>query len=80
MCFPEACVRSIIPSGSQIPEDSVKIDPETKPQTTNHSSVPLPGSIIDYSEEIQDHPSCVIKSVMIEDAREEGKHCLQYSE
>ncbi|XP_065518084.1 uncharacterized protein LOC136004976 [Lathamus discolor] len=29
------------------------------------------GSIIDYSKEVQDHPSCVIKSVMIEDSREE---------
>ncbi|XP_061326733.1 synaptonemal complex protein 1-like [Pezoporus flaviventris] len=70
----EAWKRSVTPSGSQIPEDSVKIDPETKPQTTNQSSVPLPGSIIEgdmYSEKIQDHPSCVIKSVLIEDTCEE---------
>ncbi|KAM9509917.1 uncharacterized protein ACIB01_001394 [Guaruba guarouba] len=69
----EAGVRSVIPSGSQIREDSVKIDPEPKPLTTNHSSVHLPGSIIDYSEEIQGHTSCVIKSVMIEDTCEEDE-------
>ncbi|XP_075596494.1 uncharacterized protein LOC142599490 [Balearica regulorum gibbericeps] len=67
----EAWVQTVIPLGSQVPEDSVRIDPETKPQTTIHSSVPLPGSVIDYSEEIQEHPSCVIKSVMIEDTPEE---------
>ncbi|KAM6187519.1 uncharacterized protein WM294_016675 [Sarcoramphus papa] len=63
-----------MPAGSQVPEDSVRIDHETKPQTTIHSSVPLPGSVIDYSEEIQEHPSRVIKSVMIEDTPEEVDH------
>ncbi|KAM6035131.1 uncharacterized protein LJ206_000682 [Theristicus caerulescens] len=67
----EAWVRTVVPSGSRAPEDSVRIDPETKPQTAIHSSLPLPGSITDYSEEIQEHPSCVIKSVMIEDTPEE---------
>ncbi|XP_052634013.1 uncharacterized protein LOC128137271 [Harpia harpyja] len=67
----EAWVQTVIPSDSQVPEDAVSIDPETKPQTTIHSSIPLPGSIIDYSEEIQEHPSCVIKSVMTEDTSEE---------
>lgn len=69
-------MRTAIPSASQVPEDSVRIDPETKRQTTIHSSVPLPGSIIDYSEELQEHPSCVIKSVTIKDTPEEGKQYL----
>lgn len=73
LVFPEAWVRTVISSGPPVPEDSVRIDPETKPQTTIHSSVPLPGSIIDYSEEIQEHPSCKIRSVMTEDTPEEGK-------
>ncbi|KAM6363012.1 uncharacterized protein J5M81_015924 [Pluvialis apricaria] len=62
-----------MPSGFQVPEDSVRIDPETKPQTVIHSSVPLPGSVIDYSEEILEHPSCVIKSVMVEDTPEQDE-------
>lgn len=68
LVFPEAWVRRVIPSGSQVPEDSVRIDPESKAHTTIHSSVPLPGSVIDYSEEVQEHSSCVI-----EDTPEEGK-------
>ncbi|XP_069631813.1 centrosomal protein of 55 kDa-like [Haliaeetus albicilla] len=67
----EAWVQTVIPSDSQVLEDAVRIDPETKPQTTIHSSIPLPGSMIDYSEEIQEHPSCVIKSAMTEDTSEE---------
>ena len=66
-------MQTLIPSGSQVPEDSVRIDPETKSQTTIHSSVPLPGSVIDYSEETQEHPSCVIKNVVTEGTPEEGK-------
>lgn len=58
-------------SGWQV-KDSVRIDPRTKPQTTRHSTVPLPGSVIDYSEEVQEHPSCVIES-MVEDTPEQGK-------
>lgn len=73
LAFPEAWVQRVIPSDSQVPEDAVRIDPETKPQTTIHSSIPLPGSIIDYSEEIQEHPSCVIESAMTEDRCEEGE-------
>ncbi|XP_053909987.1 uncharacterized protein LOC128850374 [Cuculus canorus] len=67
----EAWLQTVIPSGAQVSEDSVKIDPETKPQTTIHSPVPLPGSIINYSEEIQELPSCVIKSMVIEDTPKE---------
>ncbi|XP_056181669.1 uncharacterized protein LOC130143084 [Falco biarmicus] len=69
----ELWVKKAIPSGFQEHEDSVRIDTETKPQTTIYSSVPLPGSVIDYSEEIQEHPSCVIRSVMIEDTPEEDR-------
>lgn len=36
-----------------------------------HSTV-LPGSVIDYPEDVQEHPSCVIESV-VEDTTEEGK-------
>ncbi|PKK28551.1 hypothetical protein A306_00000186 [Columba livia] len=75
---PEAWVRTAIPSASQVPEDSVRIDPETKRQTTIHSPVPLPGSIIDYSEELQEHPSCVIKSVTIKDTPEEDDHLNKF--
>ncbi|CAM9157876.1 unnamed protein product [Bubo scandiacus] len=67
----DAWLRTVIPPGSQVPEDSIRIDPETKLQATIHSSVALPGSVIDYSEEIQEHPSCVIKSVMTEETPEE---------
>lgn len=70
-CFSEAWVQSDNLSGWQV-KDSVQIDPRTKPQTTRHSTVPLPGSVIDYSEEVQEHPSCVIES-MVEDTPEQGK-------
>lgn len=66
-------MQSIDLSGWQVPKDSVQTDPETKPQTTTHSTVLLPGSVIDYSEEVQEHPSCVIDSVVVEDTPEEGK-------
>ncbi|TRZ25702.1 hypothetical protein HGM15179_001421 [Zosterops borbonicus] len=69
----EAWVQSIDLSGWQVPKDSVQTDPETKPQTTTHSTVLLPGSVIDYSEEVQEHPSCVIDSVVVEDTPEEDK-------
>nr|XP_025953549.1 uncharacterized protein LOC112981834 isoform X2 [Dromaius novaehollandiae] len=63
----EAWVQTVIPSVSQVPEDAVRSDAEPKSQTTIHSSVPLPGSVIDYSDEMQEQPSCVIKSVMTEE-------------
>ncbi|KAM6226606.1 uncharacterized protein M6G45_016965 isoform 2-T3 [Spheniscus humboldti] len=63
----EAWVRRVIPSGSQVSEDSVRIDPESKAHTTIHSSVPLPGSVIDYSEVVQEHSSCVIEDTPEED-------------
>ncbi|XP_035165790.1 uncharacterized protein LOC118156110 [Oxyura jamaicensis] len=75
----DAWVRTVTPSCSCVPEGSVRSDPEPKPQTTIHSSVPLPGSVMDFSGEIQEHPSCVIKSVMLEETPEqdgEGKFWL----
>ncbi|CAN8220503.1 unnamed protein product [Coccothraustes coccothraustes] len=68
----EAWVQSDDLSGWQVPRDSVQINTRTKPQTTMHSTVPLPGSIIDYSEDVQEHPSCVIESV-VEDTPEEDR-------
>ncbi|XP_048148903.1 synaptonemal complex protein 1-like isoform X1 [Corvus hawaiiensis] len=67
----EAWVQSVDLSGWQVPKDSVQTDPESKPQTAIHSSVLLPGSVIDSSEDIQEHPSCVIESVVVEDTPEE---------
>ncbi|XP_066844741.1 trichoplein keratin filament-binding protein-like isoform X2 [Anser cygnoides] len=75
----DAWVRTVTPSCPFAPEDSARSDPEPKPQTTIHSSVPLPGSVMDFSREIQEHPSCVIKSVMLEETPEqdgEGKFWL----
>lgn len=73
LVFPETWVRRVILSGSQVSEDLGGTESETKHQITIHSSVPLPGSVIDYSEDVQEHPSCVIKSVMTESAPEDGK-------
>lgn len=73
LVFPEVWLQSVDLSGWQVPKDSVQTDPETKPQTTMHSSVLLPGSVIDSSEDIQEYPSCVIESVVVEDTPEESK-------
>ncbi|KAL2294843.1 hypothetical protein Nmel_008597, partial [Mimus melanotis] len=70
-CFSEAWVQNVDLSGWQVPKDSVQIEPETKPQTTMQSTVLLPGSVTDDSEDVQEHPSCVIESVMVEDTPEE---------
>ncbi|XP_072778236.1 uncharacterized protein [Taeniopygia guttata] len=67
----EAWVQSDNLSSWQVPRNSVRIDPETKPQATMHSAV-LPGSVIDYPEDVQEHPSCVIESV-VEDTPEEDR-------
>ncbi|KAJ7427588.1 hypothetical protein WISP_05716 [Willisornis vidua] len=68
----KALVQTVNSSGWKVPEDSVRIDAEIKSQIAIHSSV-LPGTVIDYSEDIQEHPSSVIKSVMVEDVPEEGE-------
>nr|XP_005489686.1 uncharacterized protein LOC102072953 [Zonotrichia albicollis] len=68
----EAWVQSDNLSGWQV-KDSLRIDPRTKPQTTRHSTGPLPGSVIDYSEEVQEHPSCVIESVVEDTPEEDGE-------
>ncbi|XP_032061788.1 uncharacterized protein LOC116500708 [Aythya fuligula] len=75
----DAWLRTVTPSCSCVPEDQVRSEPHPKPQSTIHSSVPLPGSVMDFSGEIQEHPSCVIKSVMLEETPEqdeEGKFWL----
>ncbi|RMC17949.1 hypothetical protein DUI87_04823 [Hirundo rustica rustica] len=69
----EAWVQSADLSGLQVPKDSGRIDPKTKPQTTTHSTVLLPGSITDYSEDVQEHASCMIDSVAVEDPPEEDQ-------
>lgn len=71
-CFSEAWVQSVDLSGWQVLKDAGGMDPETKPQATTQSTV-LPGSVIDYSEDVQEHPSCVIESVVVEDTPEEGE-------
>ncbi|XP_068783521.1 probable DNA double-strand break repair Rad50 ATPase isoform X2 [Struthio camelus] len=63
----EAWVQTVIPSIYQVSKDSVKSNADPKLQTSIHSSVPLPGSVIDYSDETQQHPSCVIQNVMTEE-------------
>lgn len=73
LVLPEAWLRRVILSGSPDSEDLGGIESEAKPQITIHSSVPLPGSVIDYSEDVQEHPSCVVRSAMTENAPEEGK-------
>ncbi|XP_068523895.1 uncharacterized protein [Anas acuta] len=75
----DAWVRTVTPSCSCVPDDPVRSEPQPKPQSTIHSSVPLPGSVMNFSGEIQEHPSCVIKSVMLEETPEqdeEGKFWL----
>ncbi|XP_063278181.1 uncharacterized protein LOC134563811 [Prinia subflava] len=70
----EAWGQSVDLSGWQVRKDPVRAEPETKPQTTTHSTVLLPGSVIDCSEDAQEHPSCVIESVVVEDTpKEDGE-------
>lgn len=76
LVFPDAWVRTVTPSCSCVPDDPVRSEPQPKPQSTIHSSVPLPGSVMDFSGEIQEHPSCVIKSVMLEETPEQGEQCF----
>ncbi|XP_030422837.1 uncharacterized protein LOC115653557 [Gopherus evgoodei] len=63
----EVWVQTVIPSGSQVAEDSLRSDVEPKSQATITSSVPLPGSVTTYLDEMQVHPSCAIKSIMIDE-------------
>ncbi|XP_025000865.2 uncharacterized protein LOC112530673 [Gallus gallus] len=67
----EAWTESVTPSSSCTPEDLVGSDPEPKPQAIIYSSAPLPGSIMNFSEEIQENPLCGIKRVMIEETPEQ---------
>ncbi|XP_077792088.1 uncharacterized protein LOC114606889 [Podarcis muralis] len=61
----EAWVQTVIPSSSQVTEESSRSDAEPKSQTTISSSIPLPGSIMDYMDELQMHPPCAAKSAAI---------------
>ncbi|CAM4558154.1 unnamed protein product [Lepidochelys olivacea] len=63
----EVWVHTVIPSSSQVTEDSLRSDAERKSQATITSSVPLPGSINAYLDEMQVHPSCAIKSIMTDE-------------
>ncbi|XP_053888199.1 uncharacterized protein LOC128839325 [Malaclemys terrapin pileata] len=63
----EVWVQTVIPSSSQVTEDSLRSDVEPKSQATITSSVPLPGSVTAYLDEMQVHPSCAIKSIMIDE-------------
>ncbi|XP_067424671.1 interaptin-like [Emydura macquarii macquarii] len=63
----EVWVQTVIPSSSQITEDSLRSDAEPKSQANTTSSVPLPGSVTAYLDEMQVHPSCAIKSIMTDE-------------
>ncbi|KAJ6669587.1 hypothetical protein lerEdw1_000136, partial [Lerista edwardsae] len=58
----EAWVQAVVPSSSQVTEESLRSDVEPKSQTTIISSVPLPGSVIDHPDEMQAHSLYVAKS------------------
>lgn len=64
----------IIPSSSQVTEESLRrTDVEFKSQSTVFSSAPLPGSIVDYQDEILTHPSCSVENIAINKAAGHGK-------
>lgn len=63
LSFLEAWVQTVLPTSSQITEESLRSDVEPKSQTTIISSVPLPGSVIDHPDEMQALPLYVAKSV-----------------
>lgn len=73
---PEAWVQTVIPSSSQVTEESSRSDAEPKSQTTISSSIPLPGSIMDYMDELQMHPPCAAKSAAIVEEAGCGKHSV----
>ncbi|XP_021236527.1 uncharacterized protein LOC110389853 isoform X2 [Numida meleagris] len=75
----EAWIEGVTPSSSCVPDVLVRSDPEPKPQAIIHSSAPLPGSIMNLSEEIQENLSCGIETVTTEETPEqnaEGKFWL----
>nr|XP_014436449.1 uncharacterized protein LOC102452715 [Pelodiscus sinensis] len=63
----EVWVQTVIPSSTQVTEDSLRSDVEPKSQATLTSSVPLPGSVTAYLDEMQVHPSSAIRSITIDE-------------
>ena len=74
-------MQSVIPSSSQVTEESVRSDAEPKSQTTIISSIPLPGSVPDYMDELenpsfQTNPSCAAKSIGPDKEPGHGEHSV----
>lgn len=72
--FLEAWVQAVVPSSSQVTEESLRSDVEPKSQTTIISSVPLPGSVIDHPDEMQANSLYVAKSSATDAESGHGKH------
>ncbi|XP_019410762.1 PREDICTED: centrosome-associated protein CEP250-like [Crocodylus porosus] len=70
----EAWVKRGNPSNSHVTEDSLKNEAEPKSQETITSSVSLPGSVTNYLDEIQGHPSYEMKSIMIDEESTQVSH------
>ncbi|XP_062828065.1 uncharacterized protein LOC134296613 [Anolis carolinensis] len=68
-----AWVQTVFPSCSQDTEESLRGDADPKSQTTIISSIPLPGSITDYLDEMQTHPSSKTKSIDVGEETELGE-------
>ncbi|XP_042309202.1 uncharacterized protein LOC121923131 [Sceloporus undulatus] len=58
----EAWVQTVLPSSSQDTEETLSGNADPISQTTIISSIPLPGSITDYMDELHIHPSCAAES------------------
>ncbi|XP_077200901.1 uncharacterized protein LOC143841077 [Paroedura picta] len=69
----EAWVQTVIPSDSQVTEDCLRRNAEPRSQGAMVSSVHLPGSISDYLDEIQVHPSHAVKSIAIDEETGHGE-------
>ncbi|XP_048360335.1 uncharacterized protein LOC125437006 [Sphaerodactylus townsendi] len=69
----EAWVQTVIPSHSQVIEDSLRNNAEPRSQGTIISSVPLPGSVTDYLDEIHVHPSHAVKSIAVDEEAAHGE-------
>ncbi|XP_060093453.1 uncharacterized protein LOC132570607 isoform X2 [Heteronotia binoei] len=69
----EAWVQTVIPSHSQVIEDSLRSNAEPRSQEMIISSVPLPGSVTDYLDEIQVHHSHAVKSIAVDEETRHGE-------
>lgn len=74
----EAWVQTVIPSHSQVTEDSLRSNAEPRSQGTVISSVPLPGSVTDYLDETQLHSSHAVKSIAVDEETGHGKHSITH--